>query len=61
MEKQTNSQNINMMSTLALAVGVGTANAVALNDPAVGFGISIAIFGTVIAVNKFKNNRQQGA
>ncbi|MEO1287187.1 MAG: hypothetical protein AAFV93_05415 [Chloroflexota bacterium] len=61
MQKRKNEQGMNIGQTITLAAATGTANAIALQDVAVGFGISIAIFGIVIATHQLRNNQKQGA
>lgn len=48
---------MNMAQTIALAVGVGVANAVALGDVALGVAISALIFIPVIGFRWWMNTR----
>ena len=58
MEKKKSPFGMNNGTLIAVAVGVGVANGVALEDTAIGFGISIAIIGFVMLGRSIEASRR---
>ncbi|MEM9949992.1 MAG: hypothetical protein AAF846_00220 [Chloroflexota bacterium] len=60
MQKRKNEQGMNVGQIITLAAATGTANAVALQDVPLGFGISMMIFVPVLAIQFWKTNYKKG-
>ena len=58
MEKKKSVFGINNRTLILVAVGVGTANGVALDDPAIGFGITLFIIGMVFLGRLMEESRR---
>ncbi len=57
MEKRKRRPGMDNATLIVTAASIGTANAIALNDVALGFGIALLVFGTVFVVRVIEESR----